>query len=460
MAIYPVLLCGGAGSRLWPLSREAYPKHLIPLLGNKTLFQATLERVQAIADIQAPIIVSNEQQRFMVAEQAQALDIAPAAIILEPCARNTAAAIAAAAFYAPKDAILLILPADHVVPDSEAFAGLVKAAEPLAKEGYLVTFGIEPTHAHTGYGYIKKAGAIDERAYQIATFVEKPDKKTAQAYVESGFVWNSGMFLFTAHAYLKALGKFEPTIYQAVKEAVLQAHKDLDFTRLSLASFEKSPDIAVDVAVMERTDKGAVLPFKGKWSDVGSWDSLAEVCEPDTDGNVLVGDVLNLDSHNCYLRSNQRLLAAIGLNNLIVVDTADAVLVADMTQAQKVKQIVQTLKADGRGERLHHLTEYRPWGHHQLLLEAPQFQVRLVTVKAGQHISLQRHARRSEHWVVLKGVATILTDEGLTTLKPEESFYVPKGLKHQINNRGHEPLQFIEVQIGACFKEDDIERFE
>ena len=353
MNIQPVILCGGTGSRLWPLSREHLPKHLAPLLGAQSFFQETVLRALSIPNAQDPWIVTNERQRFLVAEQLHQRDVIPAGIILEPMARNTAAAVASAAFFADPEALLLVLPADHFIPDREAFAKTVSMAVPYAHSGKLVTFGITPTSPHTGYGYIQpgqslKSDLMMSEAYAIQTFIEKPDLTRATAYVNSGFLWNSGMFLWKAKIFLEVYQQFEPNSAKALCQACQQAIRDPDFTRLEASAFTRIRDIPVDIAVMEKTHQGAVLPYRGAWSDVGSWDSLKFLETPDAQGNVLLGNVIDLNSKNCYIRAQSRLVATIGLEDLVVVETPDALLITKLEHAQQVKTIVQKLKETDR----------------------------------------------------------------------------------------------------------------
>lgn len=464
MSLTPVILSGGSGSRLWPLSREEYPKHLIPLLDQQTLLQKTLLRLQGLP-CKDPIVVGNHQQRFMIAEQLQHITVAPEALILEPIGRNTAPAIAIASLLCEQrgeaTANLLVLPADHVITDVAAFQQGVTRAHAYCEQGSLVTFGIVPTEPHTGYGYIQRGKALDAGAFQVAQFVEKPDMATAEQYLATGqYSWNSGMFLFRADVYLQTLQQFHPDMVQACRAALAAAQQDLDFLRLEAEAFAHCPDISIDYAVMEKTDKAVVVPMDAGWNDVGSWSSLAEVCPHDAHGNVLQGDVLVEGTQDCFIHANSRFVTAVGVKDHVIVETADAVLVADKNQVQDVKKIVQHLKANHRDERLHHTTRYRPWGQHELLVQSPGFEVRRVLIKPGAHIAMQRHHQRTEHWVVVSGQADIVCDGQSLVLCANESFYVKKGATHRIANTGDQPLIFIEVQLGECLKEDDIERLE
>ena len=457
--IQPVILSGGSGTRLWPVSRAEYPKHLIPLLGDQTLLQKTVARLNGLPQLLPPIVVSNQQHRFMVAEQLQALGVNDAKIVLEPVGRNTAPAIAIAAGLADPDAHLLVLPADHMICDVSAFQAAVHKALPLSIQGQLATFGVVATTPHTGYGYIEQGDELADQVNQVRRFVEKPDLSTAEAYVRSGgYLWNSGMFLFQAARYLQELQCFYPDIVQHSQSALAAAQQDLDFLRLAAEHFAACTDISIDYAVMEKTDQAVVIALDAQWSDVGSWDSLADICSADAQGNVVQGDVLLADVENCYVRAEDRLCAVVGAKNQIIVETPDAVMVMDKSASQSVKQIVAQLQAQGREERLHHLREYRPWGSHTLLIDQANFQVRRVRVKPHHMIAMQRHHLRTEHWVIVTGQAAVTLDGVLQTLQANESCYVPMGVAHQIHNDADEVLEFIEVQVGSCLKEDDIER--
>lgn len=463
--IVPVILCGGSGSRLWPLSRRDYPKHLIPIFEGLSLYQKTLLRCREVADCAEPMVVTNHTQRFMVSEQTQAIGFASATILLEPMGRNTAAAVAVAAWQwvlkeQQPETLLLVLSADHAITNTEAFTKAVLQAKPWAEQKYLVTFGIEPTCPHTGYGYIALDKGLESTAYPIQKFVEKPDYATACAYIKQGFLWNSGMFLLRADTYLAELKRWAPEIAKATRQAVMAQTKDLDFVRLAAEPFQLSPDVPIDIAVMEKTERGVVIPLDCGWSDVGSWESLAELFPQDLAGNIQQGDVLSIDNENSYLRSEGKFLAALGLKDMIVVSTSDAILVASKTKTQEVKQVVKWLEQANRQEPIHHLTQYRPWGTHRLLAKGPHYEVRQVEVRPGQSIAKQRHQLRAEHWVVLSGIATVVTnEEEVHEVPANESFFAPVGMMHKVKNTGQEKLVFIEVQVGQCLKEDDIERF-
>ncbi|MCA3263539.1 MAG: mannose-1-phosphate guanylyltransferase/mannose-6-phosphate isomerase [Telmatospirillum sp.] len=460
--IVPVILSGGAGTRLWPLSRELYPKQLLPLAGEKSMIAETALRV-AGAPFGAPIIVCNEEHRFIIAEQLRAAGVAPRAILLEPIGRNTAAAAAAAAALLEPGETMMLLPSDHVVRDTAAFAVAVATARNVVAQGRLVTFGIDPEQPETGYGYIKRGAALPQidGAYAVQRFVEKPDLATAKAYLaEGGWAWNSGMFLFEAATFLAELARYEPLIAEHAAAAAKAASRDLDFVRLDKASFAQAPSKSIDYAVMERTDRSAVVPARLGWSDVGAWNALWELGPRDGDGNVLLGDVAVADTQNSYLRSEHRLLTAVGVHDLVVVATRDVVMVADRDRAQDVKKIVDRLKAEGRSEVASHVVVHRPWGSYQTIDAGERFQVKRLTVKPGAKISLQKHAHRAEHWVVVSGVARVTRDAETLDLQENMSTYIPVGCVHRLENPGTELLHIIEVQSGGYLGEDDIVRFE
>jgi len=465
MSIFPVILAGGAGSRLWPLSRAEYPKPFIPLLGETSLFQETVRRARGLDDVEPPLVVCNESQRFLVAEQLRAAGSEPSVILLEPIARNTAAAIALAALEALQrgaDPLLLVLPADHHVPEHKDFAEAVARATPAAAAGNLVTFGIVPLWPETGFGYIRaQAEAGAEGVFPVREFVEKPDAEHASRYLASGeYYWNSGMFLFAASAYLEALGAHAPEVAEACREAHAQARRELDFTRVDADAFARSPDISVDYAVMEPAPNVVMVPFEGAWNDVGSWTALQGLDEADGENNVIVGDVLALENRHCYLRAESRLLATVGLENLLVVETADAVLVAHRDRAQDVRRVVQELAVRGRSEHLNHARVLRPWGSYECISGAERFQVKRIVVKPGQSLSLQMHHHRAEHWVVVRGTAKVTRGTDTLLLTEDQSTYIPLGTVHRLENPGSIPLEIIEVQSGSYLGEDDIVRFE
>lgn len=463
--LIPVILSGGVGSRLWPLSREHYPKQLLPLVGNNTLLQNTVMRLEPLADKLAPLMICNETHRFLVAEQLRSIGISPTRIILEPVGRNTAPAAAVAALTAlalDPEAVLLVLPADHIIANAAAFCEAVTAGLPLAQANYLVTFGIVPNRPETGYGYINAVDAIEEtKALSVKRFVEKPDIETAQQYISSGkYYWNSGMFLFKASQYLKELEQFEPDIVGTCRIAVDNALEDKYFLRLDEAAFKASPSNSIDYAVMENTNAAVVIPLEAGWNDVGAWSSLWEVSEQDNDSNVILGDVLTEKVHNSYLRAEHRLLAAIGIENLTIVETADAVLVAHKDHVQDVKKIVTRLKSENRPEAELHRKVYRPWGYYETIDTEERFKVKRITVNPGASLSLQKHYHRSEHWVVVKGTARITHGDETFIITENQSTYIPLGIKHRLENPGKLPLEIIEVQSGSYLGEDDIVRYE
>jgi mannose-1-phosphate guanylyltransferase/mannose-6-phosphate isomerase len=458
--ILPVILSGGSGTRLWPLSREAYPKQFLSLTGERTMLQATWLRVADIA-AQAPIVVANESHRFVAAEQLQQVGTAPSAILLEPAGRNTAPAIAAAALEARRsgeDPLLLVLPSDHLINDIPRFHQAIAQAASLAGQGKLVTFGIQPTAPETGYGYIKAVAGEGPRA--IKRFVEKPDLQTAQGYVASGeYYWNSGMFLFRASRYLEELERLQPQILAACRTSWERARRDSDFIRLDADAFQASPSDSIDYAVMEKTADAAVVPLDAGWSDVGSWTALRDVSAQDADGNAHRGDVIAIDCHNTFAYGD-RLIAMVGLDDVIVVETDDAVLVGRSDRMQEVKDVVAQLKADGRSEATWHRKVYRPWGAYDSIDNGERFQVKRITVKPGGTLSLQMHHHRAEHWIVVSGTAEVTRGEEVLLLTENQSTYIPLGVTHRLRNPGKLPLELIEVQSGSYLGEDDIVRFE
>ncbi|MDT3501655.1 mannose-1-phosphate guanylyltransferase/mannose-6-phosphate isomerase [Stenotrophomonas maltophilia] len=458
--IVPVILSGGSGTRLWPLSREAYPKQFLPLVGNDTMLQATWKRVASIAGA-APIVVANQEHRFMAAEQLRECKVLPQALILEPVGRNTAPAIAIAALQALSagdDALLLVLPSDHVVRNEAAFHAAVKQAAVAAESGKLVTFGIVPTAPETGYGYIKAATGEGVRA--VDRFVEKPDLATAEQYVASGeYFWNSGMFLFKASRYLKELETLQPAILAACRTALDKAARDNDFIRLDAEAFAASPNDSIDYAVMEKTADAAVVPLDAEWNDVGSWSALWEVSDKDADGNACHGDVIALDCKDSYAYGN-RLIAMVGLQDVVVVETDDAVFVGHKDRVQDVKEIVGRIKREGRSEAAAHRKVYRPWGAYDSIDNGDRFQVKRITVKPGATLSLQMHHHRAEHWIVVSGTAEVTRGDEVILLSENQSTYIPLGVTHRLKNPGKLPLELIEVQSGSYLGEDDIVRFE
>ena len=457
----PVILSGGSGTRLWPLSREAYPKQFLPLAGRQTMLQATWSRVAAVAS-RPPIVVANEEHRFMVAEQLREIDCTPTAIVLEPFARNTAPAIAVAALKALRgggDPLLLVLPSDHAISDEDAFRAAIDEAEAAAEAGQLVTFGIVPTGPETGYGYIHAGPGQGVRP--VDRFVEKPDGALAQQYVASGeYFWNSGMFLFRASVYLAELERHQPAMLAACRQALATARRDEDFVRLDRHAFQQCPADSIDYAVMEKTGLAVVLPISVGWNDVGSWSALWQIAEQDGDGNAHHGDVLAQNCRNTLAWGDGRLVALLGLQDVVVVDTADAVLVAHKDHVQDVKSIVSTLKARGRPEPATHRKVYRPWGSYDSVDLGERFQVKRITVKPGAQLSLQMHHHRAEHWIVVKGTGRITRGDETLILSENQSTYIPLGVTHRLENPGRMPLELIEVQSGSYLGEDDIVRFE
>ncbi|WP_369940390.1 mannose-1-phosphate guanylyltransferase/mannose-6-phosphate isomerase [Xanthomonas medicagonis] len=458
--VLPIILSGGSGTRLWPLSRESYPKQFLPLVGEQSMLQATWQRAAPVA-AHAPIVVANEEHRFVAAEQLQQIGVTPHAILLEPKGRNTAPAIAVAALEASRDGadpLLLVLPSDHVIGDEAAFQAAVRLAAAAAEQGKLVTFGIKPTAPETGYGYIKAATGDGARA--VERFVEKPDLATAQTYLASGeYYWNSGMFLFRASRYLEELRKFQPAIADACTTAWQAAKRDADFTRLDKDAFAASPSDSIDYAVMEKTADAVVVPLDAKWSDVGSWSALLDVSPQDANGNAHHGDVIEIDCRNTYAYGS-RLIAMVGLQDVVVVETDDAVLVGHRERIQEVKDIVGKIKASGRSEATWHRKVYRPWGAYDSIDNGQRFQVKRITVKPGATLSLQMHHHRAEHWIVVSGTAEVTRGDEVLLLTENQSTYIPLGVTHRLKNPGKLPLELIEVQSGSYLGEDDIVRFE
>jgi mannose-1-phosphate guanylyltransferase/mannose-6-phosphate isomerase len=462
----PVILSGGSGTRLWPLSRELYPKQLLPLVGERTMLQETVLRLDGLGAA-APLVVCNEAHRFLVAEQLRQLDITPQAILLEPVGRNTAPAIALAALKATPDSLLLVLPADHVIRDVAAFQSAVLSAVPAARAGKLVTFGVVPTAPEAGYGYIRahaaqRSDGDDETAVRaIERFIEKPDLGTAEGFLkEGGYFWNSGMFLFRADRYLAELERHAPDIAAAARAAISAARPDLDFVRVDRAAFEACRSDSVDYAVMEKTQDAVVVPLDAGWNDVGSWSALHAALPCDGSGNVAKGDVIAEDSSGCYFYAESRLVSAVGLRDHVVVETKDAVLVAPKDRVQDVKKLVERLRSSGRHEHVLHREVYRPWGSYDSIDFGHRFQVKRLTIKPGAKLSLQLHHHRAEHWVVVSGTARITCGDREFLLEENQSTYIPIGVRHCIENPGKIPLHIIEVQSGSYLGEDDIVRFE
>lgn len=465
LKITPVILCGGSGTRLWPLSRSTYPKQFLRLTGEHTMLQETLRRLSGLADVAPPIVICNQEHRFLVAEQLRAIGITPKLLLLEPAGRNTAPAVAAAAVALAKDGpdeAMLVLPSDHAIQDTEAFHRAIRTAAAAAAKGRLATFGIIPNAPETGYGYIRRAEILPDLAstYAISRFVEKPDLETARGFLETGdYFWNSGMFLMKASTYLTELAAFQPAILDAVRKALDASRMDMDFCRLDDKAFAASPSISIDYAVMEKTKLGAVVPVEMGWNDVGSWDALWDLHEKTAAGNVLQGDVLASDVSNTFIKAENRMVAAVGVDDLVIVETADAVLVSSRKSSQDVKLLVDRLKSAERTEHVTHRRVYRPWGSYEGIDDGSRYQVKRLTVNPGAKLSLQLHHHRAEHWVVVSGTARVTRGDEEILLSENQSTYIPLGVKHRLENPGLVPLQVIEVQSGSYLGEDDIVRF-
>jgi len=460
--IVPVILSGGSGSRLWPLSRSAYPKQFLTLAGQRTMIQETTARV-CKPGYSAPLFVSNRDHRFLLAEQMREMGVEPAAILLEPEGRNTAAAIAAAAAVVAEttpEAPMLVLPSDHVIDDLPAFDAMIERGLLLARDGALVLFGITPDHAATGYGYILR-GAEQGNGYQVARFVEKPNQDTANEYLACGdYLWNSGMFLFRADAILETMEQFEPKIVAAARKAAKGRHKDLDFELLDQDAFAAAPSLPIDIAVMERTDRAMVVPASIGWNDIGAWSALWDRADKDSSGNAIFGDVMIHDAKNCYIRADETLVAAVGIQDLVITDTGDAVLVAHKDRVQDVSVLVKNLKALKREEADLPPLVHRPWGTYKTVDVGERFHVKEIMVAPGRRLSVQRHNHRAEHWVVVEGTARVLKGEEWGTVYENQSIFIPQGTIHCLENPGKIPLRLIEVQSGAYLGEDDIERLD
>jgi len=457
----PVILSGGSGSRLWPLSRQSSPKQFLALHTQNTLFQETLMRLNNIG-LDAPIIVCNDAHRFTVANNIDDISYKAQDIILEPMGRNTAPAIAVAALVALKngdDPVIAVLPADHTIEDEGVFGEALKLANNMAEKGYLVTFGITPTEAHTGYGYIEVGEALESKANKVSSFVEKPNEKKAKALLEGGqHLWNSGMFCFKASVYLEELKKFQPEMVVEAKNSLTNAQDDFEFTQLNRDDFEKCNDISIDYAVMEKTDKACVIAINTQWNDIGSWDAVWEVSEKDSDNNICTGDVINRDSKDSFIYSPDKLLVTLGVEDMIVVNTPDAVLVADKSRTQDVKNVVDILKKNKRKEVQYHNRVDRPWGYYDLLHEGTAAEVRRLVIKPDAQIVLQKHQKRSEHWVVVKGQAEVIKDDTVQQVKQNESIYIAAGVAHSLKNNGDIDLEIIEIRTGDYLGEDDVVR--
>lgn len=462
--IHPVILSGGSGTRLWPLSRSFYPKQFLPLAGKRTLLQDTATRVAPGERFAAPLVICNEEHRFIVAEQLQALSIKPRRLVLEPFGRNTAPACAVAALLVAADdpqGLIAILPSDHVIAEPEAFHQAMHVAAHAAADGHLVTFGIRPSQPETGYGYIEPGDALADDCFRVRRFIEKPDAERAQALFDEALcLWNSGMFVFSAQAFLDELERRQPAVVRACRAAVAGAASETDFLRLDAEAFKGCPSVSIDYGVMEHTDRAAVVPASFGWNDVGSWSALWSIGDKDTEGNVTDGDVLLVDAKGSYVRSESGLVAAVGIEDLIIVATDDAVLVSHRDRTQDVKQVVDRLKAKARPEGDLHRRVYRPWGYYQSIDAGTLFQVKQLMIKPGAQLSLQMHYHRAEHWIVVEGTARITCDDRSFLLQENESTFIPLGAKHRLENPGKIPLRLIEVQSGTYLGEDDIVRFE
>ena len=462
--LFPIIMAGGSGSRLWPLSRQLNPKQFLPLAdADFSMLQATIQRLAGLG-AELPRLICNEQHRFLAAEQLRLLGLEKAGILLEPVGRNTAPAIALAALQAcseAQDPILLVLAADHLIKDVEAFQTCIQTALPLAQDGKLVTFGIVPTHAETGYGYIEQGIDVGVGGFKVSRFVEKPDLVTAQEYLANGsYFWNSGMFMFRASRYLEELETYRPDILAACRAALAGGSQDMHFTRVDEAAFAACPDDSVDYAVMEKTSDAVMVPLDAGWSDIGSWAALWDVSDKDEQGNVFKGDVLNQRSNNTYVHADSRLVATVGLDDLVIVETKDAVLVAHKDHVQDVKKIVEQLKNGSRTEHINHREVYRPWGVYDSVDNGHRYQVKRITVKPGAKLSVQMHHHRAEHWIVVSGTARVTNGEKTYLVCENESTYIPIGQIHALENPGVIPLELIEVQSGSYLGEDDIVRFE
>ena len=460
MQITPVILSGGSGTRLWPLSRKQHPKQYLSLADEQTMLQATIQRLQGLENLGCPIVICNQEHRFLVAEQLQQINIEKPMIILEPEGKNTAPAIAAAAHYI-KDGLMLILPADHIIQDTQAFHQSINIAIKQAEQDKLVTFGITPVEPNTGYGYIEKSSEMVDQICKIKRFVEKPDLETAKQYLKDGnYLWNSGMFLFTAQNYLKELNKYNAKISESCKQAIEKAKQDYDFLRLDSAAFSESPADSIDYAVMEKTENAAVVPLDAGWNDIGNWSALYQIGEKDKNNNVIKGNAITTETTNSYINANHHMIATIGIDDLIIVDTADATLVASKDKTQQVKQIVEQLQQQNRTEEQLHRKVYRPWGWYDTIDNGHRFKVKRICVTPGATLSLQKHHHRAEHWIIVKGTAKITNGNKTELLTENQSTYIPIGTTHRLENPGKLLLEMIEVQSGSYLGEDDIERIE
>ncbi len=466
MKLHPIILAGGSGTRLWPMSRESYPKQFLPLLEGKSPFQATLARCVGLGRIEPPTVVVNQEHRFLAADQAKVARHALKRIYIEPVGRSTAPAIALVAHdlvAEDPEALMLVLPADHDIPDDGPFADAVETAQAAAVQGHLMVFGIEPRWPETGYGYIERGTDLVTApgCHQVASFVEKPELEIATRLAESGrHYWNSGMFLFGAARYLEELERLEPELAQACREAARAMSEDAGCRRIDRAAFERCRSMSIDHAVMERTQAAAVVPARFRWSDIGSWDALWDRAQKDEDGNDVHGDAQLHDVSNCFIHSDKRLVVGIGLEDTVIIDTPDALLVARRGETQRVREAVEQLKAEGRGEHKTHRLMHRPWGHYEDIDAGERFRVKRITVAPGGKLSLQYHHHRAEHWIIVSGTARVTRGSEVTMLSENQSIYISVGETHRLENPGKIPLQLIEVQTGAYLGEDDIVRVE
>lgn len=466
--IIPIILAGGSGTRLWPLSRQHYPKQLLKLFGDKTMLQQTLLRLNGLPDLAAPIVVCNEEHRFMVAEQLHEIGHTNASILLEPVARNTAPALALAALHAQSialDAVLLVLSADHMIRDVTEFQAKVKLAVEAARLGHLATFGVQPTCPETGYGYIKtqreKTAADNGSFFPVMEFVEKPDLATAQHYLDAGcYFWNSGMFVFRSDVFLRELKEQSRDVVLVAEKAKAKSVQDLDFIRIDREIFSTAPNISIDYALMEKSANVVCVPLNAGWSDVGDWKSFWELSDKDAAGNSLIGDSIDIGSSNTLVFSHDKLVATLGVDNLMIINTPDAILVADKSQAQQVKSVITEIQKQKRCEHLQHREIYRPWGCFDAIDDGDRYQVNRIRVKPGASLSLQLHHHRAEHWIVVKGTALVQKGDDVMLLSENESTYIPVGTKHRLSNPGKIPLEIVEVQSGSYLEDDDVIRYE
>jgi len=461
--LLPIIMAGGSGTRLWPLSRHLYPKQFHALAGERTMLQETVLRLSGL-DAASPLVICNEEHRFLAAEQMRETGLDHARILLEPVSRNTAPAIALAAFFATKDnddPLLLVLAADHLIRDVGAFQGAVRKAQALARMGKLVTFGVVPDRPETGYGYIRRGAAIGKDGFAVERFEEKPAPEKARSFLENGnYYWNSGMFLFRASRYLEELERHSPDIFNACQKAMAGTRFDQDFVRVDAEAFGACPSNSIDYAIMEKTDAAAVVPLDASWSDIGSWSALWDVAERDVDGNAFKGDVIQTGSRNNLARADSRLVALVGVEDLVVIETKDAILVGHKDHVQDVKEVVEQIRRNNRHEHLNHRQVYRPWGHYDSIDFGKRDQVKRITVKPGAKLSVQMHHHRAEHWVVVRGTAKVYKGDQVLMLSEDQSTYIPLGEVHALENPGKIPLELIEVQSGSYLGEDDIVRFE